>query len=426
MSDSFVPFDHIRHRVSQAIEELPLPCESHGRIYLIRDLRGRVRVLVTESMQEDESWRNALQQIAAALKARLGAHSYPVEEAVLYVDAATLEQFDSIARPVASSVYWVDRLVTGADWWTVGDLPSERGVKRFTLYAVKGGVGRSTSAAVLASCLAEQGEHVMVLDLDLESPGLSVELLGARKQPRFGIVDWFVEDLVGKAEHVFEAMTSYVWEENDFDGDVLLVPAHGAEPGEYLAKLGRVYMETDTSWTLRLGRLLARLEERYKPSIVLLESRSGLHDIAASTVTDLNAEVLLFGVDAESHWSDYRVLFRHWQNEGLAIKIRDRLSIVSALTPETHQRAYLRRFQERSWSLFRDHLYDEVRSDHSGDLFSFDVGDNDAPHSPIPIYWTRGLASGASLRDVYRPLSYVGFVSVIESMIADDRARSSK
>ena len=379
MSDSFVPFDDIRHRVAQAIEELSLPCEMHGPIYLIRDLRGRVRISVAESMEEDESCRNVLQRLAGALQARLGAHSYPAAEAVLYLDVGTLERFNSVSRPVASSVYWVDRLVTGSDWWTVGNLPSERGVRRYTLYAVKGGVGRSTSAAVLASYLAEQGEHVMVLDLDLESPGLSVGLLEPRKQPRYGIVDWFVEDLVGQGDHVVEAMAAYAWD-NDFDGDVLIVPAHGADPGEYLAKLGRVYLDTDIPWTARLRCLLAKLEERYRPSIVLLESRSGLHDIAAATVTDLNAQVLLFAVDADSHWSDYGVLFRHWQQQGLATEIRDRLSIVSALTPEREKKQYLRRFQERSWSLFRDHLYDEVCPEHSGDPFSFDLDDNDAPH----------------------------------------------
>ena len=266
----------------------------------------------------------------------------------------------------------------------------------------------------------------MVLDLDLESPGLSVGVLDARKQPRFGIVDWFVEDLVGKGDHVVKAMAAYAWDANDFEGDVLIVPAHGVEPGEYLAKLGRVYLDTDIPWTIRLGRLLAQLEERYKPSIVLLESRSGLHDIAAATVTHLNAQVLLFAVDADSHWSDYGVLFRHWQNQGLATEIRDRLSIVSALTPENDNAQYLRRFQERSWSLFRDHLYDEVPPNHSGNQFSFDLDDDQAPHSPIPIFWTRGLAAGASLREMGTPLAYQDFLLAIKAMIDDDDNRDSQ
>ena len=43
----------------------------------------------------------------------------------------------------------------------------------------------------------------------------------------------------------------------DFDGEVHVVPAHGREPGEYLAKLGRVYLDHEGPWTTRLGRMLA-------------------------------------------------------------------------------------------------------------------------------------------------------------------------
>ena len=427
MIDTMVPFDVIRPRVTAVLRSFASSLKQIGRLYVVRDLMGKVRLTVSDAVEDCDTCRGTLAQLADRLHEVLGTRSYGTEDAVLFVDSDMLEDLRSSAREMDSEipgVYWVDRLVTGSDWWTVGNLPSERGVRRYTFYAVKGGVGRSTSAAVLASYLAEQGEHVMVLDLDLESPGLSVGLLDPRRPPRYGVVDWFVEDLVGQGDHVVEDMAAYAWD-NDFDGDVLIVPAHGADPGEYLAKLGRVYLDTNISWTMRLGRLLVQLEERYRPSIVLLESRSGLHDLAAATVTDLNAQVLLFAVDAESHWSDYGVLFRHWHKQGLATAIRNRLSIVSALTPETDTKQYLRLFQERSWSLFRDHLYDEVRPEHSGDPFSFDLDDNDAPHSPIPIYWTRGLASGAVLRDVGRPLAYLDFLTVIKSMIDDDSARSS-
>lgn len=419
MSDRFIPFDAMRDQVSKILNTAWTSPVMVERVYVVRDLLGRVRISVSDALEDDEASQAALQRLAVHLQAALGPHGYAAEDAVLFVDTAVLEDLDDEAREIHPGVYWVDRLVTGGDWWTVGGSRPERSAKRYTLYSVKGGVGRSTTVAVLASYLAEKGEQVLVVDLDLESPGLSAGLLDVGTQPRFGVTDWFVEDLVGKGDHVIEEMAAYAWEAEDFDGDVRIVPAHGADPGEYLAKLGRVYLDTDIPWTARLEGLLSQLEEKYKPSIVLLESRSGLHDIAATTVTDLDAEVLLFAVDADSHWTDYEILFRHWQSHGLASKIRERLSIISALTPEVDTKQYLRRFQERAWSLFRDHLYDEVSSDHSGDQFSFDLDDENAPHNPIPIYWTRGLAAGASLRDVGEgtPLSYIDLVSWIYSLI---------
>ena len=300
-------------------------------------------------------------------------------------------------NPEIPEVYWVDRLVTGSDWWTVADAQPERSTTRCTLFSVKGGVGRSTTSVVLAWHLAQNGERVLIVDLDLESPGISSAVLDDRVRPRFGVTDWFVEDLVGYSPTVIHDMTAAPSWARDLDGDVRIAPAHGGEPGEYLAKLGRVYLDTDLPWTDRLNRMLSQLEETYSPSIVLLESRSGLHDIAAATVTDLDAQVLLFAVDSESHWTDYRILFRHWQRHGLAHKIRERLSIVSGLTPDVDTEPYLQRFRERAWDLFR-HLYDDVApSESSGDEFSFDLQEEDAPHDPIPIHWTRGFSAGSSL-----------------------------
>lgn len=84
----------------------------------------------------------------------------------------------------------------------------------------------------------------------------------------------------------------------------------------------------------------------------------------------------------EAIWEDYDILFRHWRDYGLAPRIRDRLSIVSALTPELETDAYLEGFREHAWNLFRDRLYDEVPAgaDPAAELFSFDLHEENAPH----------------------------------------------
>lgn len=403
MTEPFIPFDAVWRRVVDTVgsgEEIP---ERARPVYLVRNLYGQVGVSVSDVVEEDLSCRDALQRLADRLHDVLGPHGLPPKTGVLFVDQSLLTSLDSTAREVrpGAGVYLADRLVTGGDWWTVGDQRPSRDVRRFTLFSVKGGVGRSTTVAVLAWHLARRGERVLVADLDLESPGLSSAMLDSVSQPDFGITDWFVEDLVGQGGHVLDRMLAAPSWTEDLDGAVHVAPAHGRDPGEYLAKLGRVYMDNRVGWTARLMEMLTRLEEAVKPTIVLLESRSGLHDIAAATVTDLNAEVLLFAVDAVSHWTDYDILFSHWRNLDLATDIRQRVAIVSALTPARDPEPYLRRFRERSWGLFNNHLYDDVTA--SGDVtaaFSFDLDDPDGPHDPVPIIWTLGFAAGASLRNL--------------------------
>ena len=417
MNNTFIPFDQVHHRAVEVLREQTVP-EEVRPLYLIRNLHGRVRISVSDAIEGNESCREALQRLSDGLCEVLGAHGYPSGSGVLFVSSAMLQTLGDMAQKIegVDEVYWVDRLMTGSGWWTVGSSDAKKEASRYTLFSVKGGVGRSTTAAVLAWHLARNDERVLVVDLDLESPGLSSAILDSRAQPEFGVTDWFVEDLVGQGDRVIERMTATPAWAQDFNGDVRVVPAHGSNPGEYLAKLGRVYMSThDDRWTARLNRLLMQLEADFGPTIMLLESRNGLHDIAAATVTDIDADVLLFAVDSESTWTDYDILFRHWRDHGLAPDIRERLSIVSALTPTDIDTLYLQRFRQKAWDLFREHMYDStaLSADTCGE-FSFGLHDEDAPHDPIPIHWNRGLAAGTSLRDLDQTAMEMAYTQFLE------------
>ena len=393
MSD-FSRFDSVLPQVCDALRYPNHPAVSC--IYAIRDLYGKVRLAVAESVEEDKAAHAWLRGEAKAVYDRLGARALPPDEAILFLDDELLQELHRDSRELLRGVRFVDRVVTGTGWWRVDGNAADTPI--YTLYSVKGGVGRSTTAAVLAWHLARRGEHVLVVDLDLESPGISSAMLDPSQQPEFGVVDWFAEDLVGQGDRVVEGMIARPGWHQGLRGDVCIVPAHGYEPGEYLAKLGRVYLDTDLGWTLRLQRMLRATRQATKPSVVLLEGRSGLHDIAAATVTDLQAQVLLFGTDSPTSWQDYGILFAHWKELGLASAIRERLSIVSSLTPDIDTEDYLHSFREKAWALFQDHLYDNVESTEAPYGFAFEMLEDGAPHDPLAIHWTRGFAAGASLR----------------------------
>ena len=68
-------------------------------------------------------------------------------------------------------------------------------MKTITFYSYKGGVGRSLVLANLAKRLVEFGKSVVMLDFDLEAPGLPFKF-GARKildMKKKGIVDFVSE-----------------------------------------------------------------------------------------------------------------------------------------------------------------------------------------------------------------------------------------
>ena len=410
MIDNPVFFDDMRPRVVEALRKAEIPDVD---IYLVRNLYGMLRISVSEEFEHNQACLKAVNRLADQLSAALGTHGHPPGRRSLFVSDHLLKDLAKTAQPIEgfSNVFWEDRLITGEDWWTISEPRANGRARRWTLYSIKGGVGRSTTAAVLARHLAGRGQRVLVVDLDLESPGLSSAMLDPSAQPKYGIADWFVEELVGQDNLLIEELTAEPTWAQELAGAVAVAPAHGREPGEYLAKLGRVYMQrADAPWIVRLERLLTGLEARFDPDFVLIESRSGLHDIAAATVTDLGADILLFATDSENCWTDYEILFDHWRDRNLATKIRERLSIVSALTPELETERYLQGFKQRAWDLFRDRLYDDLGTHNasssvpnaSDEEFSFDLNDEDAPHDPIAVHWTRGLAAGTSLRDLER------------------------
>lgn len=244
----------------------------------------------------------------------------------------------------------------------------------------------------------------MVLDLDLESPGLSTSLLPADRRPSFGITDWLVEDLVDNGDAVLDSMVAT--SDLSRNGEILVLPAHGNDPGEYVSKLGRIWMPKVTKesrrepWFRRLDRLSKALEEKWKPDVVLIDSRAGIDEVASTCLTDLRASlVLLFAVDCDQTWSGYRILFQHWRRVGVVRQVRERLQLVGAMIPETGTLDYLQGLRERAWDLFSEELYDEIPPGTlEEDLWSYDLVDETAPHWPWRVNWHRGFAA---LRSVH-------------------------
>lgn len=365
-----------------------------------RDLNGRVRIVLEEKWQEQAETANRLAQ---AVSERLGVHGFPADRSILYEPSLDEVKQGASCFEVDGfdGVTVVDRLAVETDWSKIA--PVAPGAPRIVFFSIKGGVGRSTASAVAAWSLAQSGKRVMVLDLDLESPGLSSSLLPEDRRPAYGITDWLVEDLVDNGAAVFENMVAR--SELSHDGEIDVVPAHGKDPGEYVAKLGRVWMPKiderglRENWSMRLNRLLSELEKRWQPDVLLIDSRAGIDEVASACVTDLGAkEVLLFALDGEQTWSGYDILFRHWHRTGVMRDIRERLQFVGAMIPEVNAAEYLSGLCERAWAAFAENLYDEVPAGKTSDgYFSFDQGDESAPHYPWPIRWHRGFAALQSI-----------------------------
>jgi hypothetical protein len=187
---------------------------------------------------------------------------------------------------------------------------------RLIFYSVKGAVGRSTALAIAAADLAVHGCNVLVLDVDLEAPGLGALLLPPEDIPKYGVADWFAAVAAGAdTESLIPDMTG----PSPFTSAravVDVVPAAGREPGAYLSKLARAYTPGSAgqqyvgfNFPKKAGALVTQLASRQRYDAVLIDARAGLHETSGGLVLGLGAKVLLFGVDTSQTFDDFRLLF---------------------------------------------------------------------------------------------------------------------
>jgi hypothetical protein len=401
-------------------------------VFLVRDLQGRIRLLLKKFRDQNSQFHPHIQNLIQDVSSALGNYAYPADDLVMYRDQLKqlglpgVNDASVLAENGGFKVCLHDRLLTGTEW---NAPPAQVNAKRFTLFSMKGGVGRSTTTVVLARHLAAKGKRVLILDLDLESPGVGKTLLGG-VLPQFGIVDWFVEDALGQAAQMLPDMIAESPLGQDTNGRIAVVPAFGADTGDYLSKLGRVYLERGSRgpepWPDRLKRLVEYLEEQETPDVVLLDSRTGLHDTSAALVLAMGANTLCFAVDTPQTWAAYGFLFDHWQRYHPQVEaFRDKLWILGAMVPTSAQsQTYIDGLRDQAWDLFRDHLYDTANPQDPA-AFSFAATDDTGNHYPRVIFWHEGLVAFdplAGWTDQLVTAAYQGFLDWFDQVMLQELA----
>ena len=172
-----------------------------------------------------------------------------------------------------------------------------------SFYSFKGGVGRTMALVNIAVDLAQRGRRVLLVDFDLEAPGLDTFELGRPTHSTPGIVDFISAYLQsGQAPDV----TQFVFESTgmgDAGGSLWIMPA-GAHHDGYANTLSRIdwgelYEKHDGYF------LFEDLKEQWKaslgPDYVLIDSRTGHTDVGGICTRQLpDSVVILFFPNAQN------------------------------------------------------------------------------------------------------------------------------
>jgi tetratricopeptide (TPR) repeat protein len=172
-----------------------------------------------------------------------------------------------------------------------------------TFYSYKGGVGRTLALVNVAFRLADKGKRVFILDFDLEAPGIDSFRLAGDREPRQGVVEYAAQFSVeGKVpdlgEYVFEVDAARTQ-----PGRILVMPA-GRKDKNYQVQLSRFDWKQfyrQKSGYLFVENLKGAIRENCNPDYVLVDSRTGLTDIAGICTLQLpDVVVLLFNLNNQN------------------------------------------------------------------------------------------------------------------------------
>ena len=166
-----------------------------------------------------------------------------------------------------------------------------------TFYSFKGGVGRTMALVNAAVALAKRGRRVLVVDFDLEAPGLDTFDIFRSPKPVPGVIDFVAEYLLSGQAPKIDRFVSEAAGVGD-DGGALWSMPSGAQHAAYAANFNQI--DWGALYERHDGYLLFEdLKEQWKqvlrPDYVLIDSRTGHTDTGGICTRQLpDAVAILF------------------------------------------------------------------------------------------------------------------------------------
>ena len=359
---------------------------------VVRDAVGRLAIVSRTDLPEP-AFRNSL-------KEALGPYALqpdPVLSSLLF--DALADASPSLISVAFDDTYvdvnFLDRRVVGMDWLGEFVAPVSE-PRRLVFGSLKGGVGRSTALAVLATDLASRGKRVLCVDLDLEAPGIGSMLLDESpddRRPKYGAIDYLVESGLGGVAD--DELYDHIGVSQFGGGLIDVLPATGRITDDYpanmMGKLARALSEHMTpdgrkSLSSQIRDMIDRFAVRSNYDAILIDSRAGLAEATAAAWLGVGAwSLLLFGVDQPQTFHGYRYLFAHLvQTLGVAASPdlddwRSRITFVQgkAIAATQHEL-----FRENLHNLCAEVLYDQDQGPSTDGGFNFALSRKgaDVPH----------------------------------------------
>jgi MinD-like ATPase involved in chromosome partitioning or flagellar assembly len=210
-------------------------------------------------------------------------------------------------------------------------------VYTITFYSFKGGVGRTLALVNVAAQLAKMGRKVLLVDFDLEAPGLETFDHLRPPQPHPGVVEYVTEYMRTTCA---PDVRDYIYSGRPIGkrGGQVWVMSAGRRDAEYqsaLAKIDWISLYRHHDGFLLFEDTKAQWEQEFKPDYVLIDSRTGHTDVEGICTRQLPDAVVVLFFPNEQNLVGLRDVCRRIRGEATSGLMKPiRLHFVMSNVPE--------------------------------------------------------------------------------------------
>ncbi len=282
-------------QIKEHLNQSLLPEDSQVKVKVKRTSIGWLKILIITRLFEEQSLEEREQKIDEILaEIDFNLSKYPILSYDLLTPEEAREQppeYTQLQLPL-----WSDILISPEP-----EEPKESDEEDIfqapliaTFYSFRGGVGRSTALGLVAGILAtEKKRRVVIVDFDLEAPGISILLesdIEPINQENYGVLDYLYQRFLTPEEN-FPPIESCIYQvELKARGELFLVPV-GEYDENYIHRLAELDRGTLQAFYRRennpVEQLIEDIKEQLNPDVILIDARPGFNDTSAIALLDL-------------------------------------------------------------------------------------------------------------------------------------------
>lgn len=406
-----IHFDEVKEK---AIATVQACGEKTKQIYMIRDVYGKITVYVLSGDESDVAdIRVKLRETIGS--AWLGTVNCISENNLMFKEIKASTQF------VSEGIFYGERPLVKKSWKEPKRNKTKRKTKIVTFYSYKGGVGRTTTLALVALQLARSGKKVVAIDFDLEAPGLSTVLRCDDKTPAYGLIDYLIEsernrDEIDLSEYMYPISSKGLLGLKGGEAYVLQAANLTSDNyDEYYNKLSRIDFNIP-KYAQKNGiidHLFDDIQQMYNPDIILIDARAGIHDIGGLALLNYSDEVVSLFYGNEQNMLGMRFTLPKLVKEEIPFYI------VNTPVPVNEEEQ-----KEELDLLLNTSLETLEKLDYFDDVP--DLYDESSPHYPILIPYDNNLTNLNSNKRLNNMLESYGedniYKNIADKLLSNDAA----